>query len=506
MITAVDNLLDRITMYRLVLYVLLAQVGFAAVLGFWGALQYSALAIAASAAFLVLMCWAANNLFAWAFHVPTNVESAAITGLILALIMDPGLTPGSFLLLGWVAILAMAAKYLLAINHKHIFNPAVIAVIITGYALRQPASWWVGTAAMLPITIVGGYLVVRKLRQEEVVGLFVLAALVTVVAVSAVEHLPLVRELRLLLLETPLFFVGTIMLTEPLTVPPTQDLKRIYAALVGIIFVPQIHLGAVYSTPELALALGNVYAFVVSPKYRVAFRLKRKTRVAPDILDFTLLPSRPLVFAPGQYVECTLEHPHADERGNRRFFTLASSPTENAVHLGVRFYREGSTFKRALATLDGRTQLFGAQVAGDFTLPRDPARKLVFIAGGIGITPYRSMLKYLVDTKQQRDIVLIYINKTQQEIIYRDVIAEAQSRLGVKCLYALTDVESIPQSWTGHRGRVTAETLLQVVPDHAERTFYLSGPPDLVRAYERVLHEAGVHGRQIKKDFFQGLV
>lgn len=506
MITSIDNFLDRITMYRLVLYVLLGQVAFAVVLAFWGTLGYSPLAILVSAGFLVVMCWAANNLFAWAFGVPTNVESAAITGLILALIITPGRAPSDFILLGWAAILAMGSKYLLAINHKHIFNPAVIAVIITGYVLKQPAIWWVATAAMLPATVIGGYLVVRKLRQEDVVGLFLAAGVVTVVAASAVAHLTLTRELQQLLVESPVFFLGTIMLTEPLTAPPTRGLKRIYAVLVGILIVPQIHVGALYSTPELALAAGNVYAFFVSPKYRVALRLRRKVRIAPDIMDFMLLPSRPLSYAPGQYLECTLDHPHADDRGNRRFFTLASSPTEEVVRLGVRFYREGSTYKRALATMDARSKLFGAQIAGDFTLPRDPKRKLVFIAGGIGITPFRAMLKYLIDTKQRRDIILIYVNRTAQDIIYRDVLGEAQSKLGVKTLYALTDVNAIPQNWTGHRGRVTAEMLLQVVPDHSERTFYLSGPPDLVRGYERTLREAGVGRRQIKKDFFAGLV
>jgi ferredoxin-NADP reductase/Na+-translocating ferredoxin:NAD+ oxidoreductase RnfD subunit len=506
MITAIDNVLDRITMYRLVVYVLLAQVGFAAVLAFWGVIGYSPLDIVISAAFLVVMCWATNNLLAWAFNVPTNVESAAITGLILALIVTPAAAPSGYLLLGWAAILAMASKYILAWNHKHIFNPAVIAVIITGYVLKSPASWWVATADMLPVTIIGGYLIVRKLRQEAVVGLFVGASIVTVCAVSLAEHLAIPHELNLLLVASPVFFIGSIMLTEPLTAPPTRQLKLIYAALVGILVVPQIHAGSLYTTPELALVVGNVYAFLVGPKYKIVMRLKRKTRVAPDILDFTLLPSRPLAFEPGQYIECTLDHPRADDRGNRRFFTLASSPTEDVVHLGVRFYKQGSTYKRAMSTMDQRSQLYGAQIAGDFTLPRDPKRKLVFIAGGIGITPYRSMLKYLVDTKQRRDVILIYINKSPQDIIYRDVLEAAQSRVGVKTLYALTEEQSIPHNWTGHRGRVTAETLLQIVPDHQERIFYLSGPPDLVRAYDHMLHEAGVHERQIKKDFFPGLV
>src|SRR5690242_17161558 len=104
MIAPLDTLLDRITMYRLVLYVLLGQLGFAVVLAFWGALGYAPLAILASAGFLVVMCWAANNLFAWAFGVPQNIESATITALILALILDPAHSEDGFLVLGWAAI------------------------------------------------------------------------------------------------------------------------------------------------------------------------------------------------------------------------------------------------------------------------------------------------------------------------------------------------------------------------------------------------------------------
>src|SRR5260370_1410080 len=121
-------------------------------------------------------------------------------------------------------------------------------------------------------------------------------------------------------------------------------------------------------------------------------------------------------------MEFTLAHPHSDSRGNRRYFTLASSPTENLVHLGIRFYDQGSSFKQAMFQMNGKTQFVAAQIAGDFTLPTDPSQKLVFIAGGIGITPFRSMLKYLLDTHQRRDIVMFYANRRVDEIVYKDVL------------------------------------------------------------------------------------
>jgi ferredoxin-NADP reductase len=506
MINSFDSFLNGVTMYRLALYVLLGQLAIALGLATFGLLPFSPLALILSTAFLLLLCWAANTLLARAFGVPSNIESASITALILALIFDAPKAPGDLVYLGWVAILAMASKYLLALNKKHLFNPAAVAAVIVGFVVGQPASWWVGTPSMLPAMLIGGVLLVRKVRQEGMVASFLLAALVTVCAVSLILNVPLVSELQLLLAASPLFFFASVMLTEPLTAPPTKGLKRIYGALVGVLFIPQMHLGALYSTPELALVVGNAFSYLVGSKQRVLLALKRKVRLSPDIVDFAFLPSQQLAFAPGQYMELTLAHASADSRGNRRYFTIASSPTEDTVHLGVRFYPRSSTFKRALYALDGRPRMVAGPVAGDFTLPADPTRKLAFIAGGIGITPYRSMLRYLLDTGQTRDIVLFYSNRGVNDIIYQDVIGAAQERLGVRVVHTLTDGAAVPPDWGGYVGRLDERMIAEALPDYRERTFYLSGPPEMVHAAEGVLRRLGVHSGQVKKDDFPGLV
>ncbi|MDQ2715361.1 MAG: RnfABCDGE type electron transport complex subunit D [Chloroflexota bacterium] len=506
MLARIDYLLDRITIYRLVLYMLIGFVAIAAVLAFFHLLAFSPLALVLSTVFLVALCWAANTVLARIFAVPTNVESAYITALILALIIDPAQSVNDLPFLGWAAVLAISSKYIIELHKKHLFNPAAIAAVITAFALHESASWWVGTASMLPAVLLGGVLLVRKLRQGEVVALFVLAALVTVCIVSFLQRLSLTGELQQLLLASPLFFFATIMLTEPLTMPPTQALKRIYGVFVGILFIPQLHLGPIYSTPELALVIGNLYSYIVSPKYRVVLKLKRKSKIASGIIDFAFRPSQQVAFKPGQYMEFTLAHAKPDSRGNRRFFTLASSPTEESLHLGVRFYAEGSSFKQALSKIDGRTTMIAGQIAGDFTLPTDPQQKLVFMAGGIGITPFRSMLRYLLDMKQPRDIVLFYANKTADEIAYQDILSEAQTKLGVRVFYTLTNTAAVPRNWRGLAGRINEHMIQKAVPDYEERTYYLSGPPDMVRAYEQTLKNMYVKGSQIKKDFFPGLV
>lgn len=502
---SIDTLLDRITMYRLVLYVLIALIGLAALLSCFQLLHFSPLSLLLSSAFLVIICWAMNTLCATVFHAPTNIESAFITALILALMLDPARSPGDFRLLGWIAILAMSSKYLLALRQKHLFNPAAIAVVITAFTVNGTASWWIGTAAMLPGVLAGGWLVARKIRQEGMVLLFCAAALLSTCLLTFVDGGTLSTEMTRLLLQSPLFFFACIMLTEPLTVPPTRKLKSIYSLFVGILFVPLVHIGPLYSTPELALVVGNLFSYLVSPKQRVILKLQKKIKIAPDIVDFVFKSSRPLTFTPGQYMECTLEHLHPDSRGNRRYFTLASSPTEQMVHLGVRFYEKSSSFKRAMYWMDGKTKIVGAQIAGDFTLPADPAQKLVFLAGGIGITPFRSMLKYLLDTQQRRDIVLLYANRSVREIVYKDVLNAAAATPGVKIFYTLTDSTAIPRNWSGFTGRINEQMIMRAIPDYEERTYYVSGSPEMVRACEQVLRTLHIKRSQIKKDFFPGL-
>ncbi|GER86101.1 hypothetical protein KDW_02630 [Dictyobacter vulcani] len=155
---------------------------------------------------------------------------------------------------------------------------------------------------------------------------------------------------------------------------------------------------------------------------------------------------------------------------------------------------------------DGKTKIVAAQIAGDFTLPADPSQKLAFIAGGIGITPFRSMLKYLLDKRQRRDIVMFYVNRTSNEIVYKDILHAAYNELGLKLFYTLTDTAAIPRDWPGFVGRITEQMIWQTIPDYTERTFYLSGPPEMVRGYAKVLESAGVKSDQIKQDFFPGLV
>lgn len=504
MITFIDGLLNRITMYRLVLYFLIVLLAVAAIFGFFGMLPYNPIAVIFSSLFLVVAAWAANGIFAKAFDAHPNVESAYITALILALIITPVMPTdaGGVVFLLWAAIWAMACKYILAINKKHLFNPAAFAVALTSLTMNQSASWWIGgNLPMLAFVLVGGLLVTRKIRRFDLALAFFATAAVTIVFTSSVFD-PL-STLQKVALHTPIFFFAFIMLTEPLTTPPTRPLRVVYGALVGVLFAPAIHVGSLYSTPELALLAGNVFSYLVSPKGKFMMKLKEKNHVSDDIYDFVFKTEKPFSFSPGQYMEWTLAHARADGRGNRRYFTIASSPTEANLRLGIKFYEPSSSFKKALHELPPGGTILGGQLAGDFTLPRDKTKKLIFIAGGIGITPFRSMVKYMADKGEVRDAVLLYSNRTAEEIAYRDVFDEAAARIGMKTVYTVTDPgATLPPG--GRTGRIDRALIEREVPDWRDRLFYISGTHAMTTAFKKTLREMGVPRGNIKTDFFPG--
>lgn len=501
----IDNFLDKITMYRLVLYYLLLLLFGAFVLSALGILHFNPFLLIFSALFLTAVCWVTNKIFSWTFKAPTNVESVYISALILALIVSPPQSLGDVMFLFWAGVLTIASKYILAISKKHIFNPVAVAVTITAFSLVGSASWWVGTLPMLPLELLG-LVIVRKIRRYDLIFYFFIAAFITMGVFTILQGGDILHTFQAAITASSIFFFSFVMLTEPLTTPPTKQLQSLYGALVGILFVPQFHIGSFYTTPEIALVIGNIFSYLVSPKTKIIATIMEKKQIGSDIVDFLFSPGKQLAFAPGQYMEWTLQHPKTDSRGNRRYFTIASSPTESSLLLGIRFYQNGSSFKKALLSMPANSKIVGAQISGDFTLPKDKNKKLVFIAGGIGVTPFRSMMKYLVDKNEQRNIVMFYANKRYDEIVYVDVFNQAQRQLGIKMVYTLTDQASIPQNWKGRVGRIDAVMIQQEVPDFKERTFYLSGPHVMVVAYEETLRAMGVPEKQIKKDFFPGLV
>ena len=499
MIREINSFIDRTTMYRLVLYYLLVLFVAALIFGAIGMLPYAPISIIWSGIVLLLAAWVTNTFFSWAFDAVTNFESVYITALILTLIITPVAFSdysGTITLI-IIAAVAMASKYLFAIGKKHLFNPAAIAVALSGLVLGVYASWWVaGNIPLLPFILVGGIMMVRKLRKADVV----LAFFATTILVEAFKSSNPISGVWAMFLHSALFFFAFVMLTEPLTMPPTRKLRIAYGVLVGILFVPGLSIGALYFSPELALLAGNLGSYFVSPKGRSMLTFVERRALANGVYEYLFKINRPLRFKPGQYLEWTLGAVPLDARGNRRFFTIASAPEDKLVALGVRFYDEPSAFKRTLATLASGAPISVASLSGDFVMPSDTKKKLAFLAGGIGVTPFASMARHAIMTGESRDVHLIYSCKTAPEIAYKEVFTNA-SRVGWRTTYALSD-ESISGM---HHGFINAELIKKEIPDYAERLFYISGPPGMVDAMKTILLTLGVSRLNIKTDFFPGL-
>lgn len=501
----IDRFLNAITMYKLVLYGLTVLSMISIAFGFAGVLPYDGISLAFTLGILIAVCYVSNFLFSKIFLAATNSESYYITANILFFILAPVTNMTDVWITIAAGIIAMGSKYLLSIDRKHIFNPAAIAVFILGLCGFGNGIWWVGSGALLPFVAILGLLVVRKIRRFFLLYSFLFTAIVTICLVNVQNDVAIQDSFIQSFTSWPLIFFGTIMLTEPLTTPPRKKLAMMYGALVGVLFGLQFHFGPLHATPEFALLVGNIFSYIVSPKKKLFLNLQSTKQLAPTIYEFAFRKNTTFDYLPGQYLEWTVPHSGVDLRGNRRYFTIASSPTEKEIKLGVKIDPEhASSYKKALLSMKPGGEVIGAQLTGDFVLPKDETKKLVFIAGGIGITPFRSILHSLIDTNTKRDIVLFYACSTASEFVYKDIFAKASEQLGIKIVYVLTHAEDAPTDWQGEKGRLNADMLAKYVPDVKDRMYYISGPNTMVDAYKKVLHEVGVSRGHIITDYFPG--
>jgi ferredoxin-NADP reductase len=145
--------------------------------------------------------------------------------------------------------------------------------------------------------------------------------------------------------------------------------------------------------------------------------------------------------------------------------------------------------------------MYAAQRAGDFTLRADDTRR-IFIAGGIGVTPFVSMVRSAKQQGIQLNATLFYCNKTEADIAYDALFAEAAD-VGLTVVHVLQ--ESAVSSRSHEVGYITKEMLMKYEPNFVTATYYISGPPGLVGAYKKLARGLGVARRRIVTDYFPGL-
>lgn len=511
MIRLLDNLLNRITMYRLLLYFLISLLVLGFILGLTHSILVSPVALVSTVVIYLAVTLGGNWIFARLFGVDSNKESTIITALILSLISGPVsvLTdPLHAAYLALAGLFAIASKYLLSIRRQHIFNPAAAGIFLTGILFGQYSSWWVGNVDLLPLVVVGGFLVLRKINRFRMVGVFLGAEIIFLIGQGIVMGTGAVmsplQSLSFVFLHTEIIFAAVVMFTEPLTSPKTFPKQAIYAVVTAFFFLPQMTILGFTVNPENALLIGNLIAYLMAPGYKLGLRLKERREIGPNIMSFTFDYPRGFTHKLGQYMEWTIPLRKTDSRGNRRFFSIASSPTEPELMIAARFYDGSSAYKRALALMQPGDRIVAGELSGEFVLPKNPSIPLVFIAGGIGITPFRSMIKHMSDTDDRRPVVLFYSNYYPEEIVFSDVLKEAEQKIGLKVVHTLTDCERVPKNWCGRTGFVDETMIAEEVPDYKERHFFISGSLKMVEAMQGVLHRLGVHASRIKTDFFPG--
>lgn len=496
----VDNFLNKFTMYFVVLWGLRIIVAWSVILSVFGFITYKPLNLIFSFCLLVAICFLANKLFAIIFKVPENKESWTITALILYLVLLPINSIDSAFIFVIAGTLAMASKYLIAPNKRHIFNPAAFGLAVIGLIGSGQAQWWVATMYMFPVVLIIGLIIVRKIRRFHLFLTFVIVSFLTYSINALLGKQDVVSLWSQIFFTWPIFFLGSVMLVEPITTPPTKRLQMIYASIVGILTGIQFHFGPIYSSLELSLILGNVFSYAVSFKYRLVLTLKEKIELSPNIYEFIFSSNRKFAYLPGQYLEWTLGHKKSDNRGIRRYFSLASAPTEKDVRIGIRVEKEkGSSYKKALMNLKVGSKLFAGELTGDFVLPKKE-NKYVFIAGGIGITPFRSIIKNAIDKSENLDAVLFYSSSSEKDFVFKDVFDSASS-IGLKTVY----IASHPsESWKGKSGRIDEKMIKEEVPDFNNRIYYLSGPNSMVESYKKLLRSLGIMPHKIVTDYFPG--
>jgi ferredoxin-NADP reductase len=229
--------------------------------------------------------------------------------------------------------------------------------------------------------------------------------------------------------------------------------------------------------------------------------IKEKREVAKGTLMVTFeLDSDEVDWTPGEYfwVEL-LDPPYEDEKGARRHITVVTSPTEGVLGLATRI--RDSAFKKSLVEMPEGSAVDVEQPKGSFVLPEDTSPRYAFVAGGIGITPFRSMLRYIADKGLDYDITLVYSNRDAESTAFLDELKELESVVP-RCRLVLTMTDD--PSWDGDTRMLDAGVLRDMLGDLESYHFMVAGPPPMAKSVEASLLDAGLSEDQVQSDSFSG--
>jgi ferredoxin-NADP reductase len=495
----IERITNRVTMEKLILYCLFAIFIVAVVMSYFGELPFTPIAIITSFAVLIFVSYGINLLLGYLYNVGVSYESPVITALILGFLINPTLDVVGLVIIAFTAIVAMASKFVLAVRGRHLFNPAAIAVLLVGFTGLQYATWWVATPVLLPIVLLGAFLILHKTRHLLMGTLFVAIAATTIIISGILSGSDFSYIAAAAFLSWPIIFFAGYMLTEPMTLPPRRWQKLILAALAGVGIALPFHIAGFVSSPEFVLVVINFIAFFYGQRRGVRLTLSTIRALTPTVKEFTFRPVKGVRFEAGQYLELNLPHAKPDQKGTRRSFSIVGIPNGKELAVSVKIPQSPSSFKRALDELKPGAFLTATRISGDFVLPKNTRTPLLFIAGGIGITPFISHIRTLAEKGGGYNINLIYAVNNTEELAYIDELLAAGVSISV---VSSTIHAKNPAIQYSDQPYITKGVLSALVPDLSTRKVYVSGPPLMVESVQKNLQDLGV--KHINKDFFNG--
>lgn len=233
-------------------------------------------------------------------------------------------------------------------------------------------------------------------------------------------------------------------------------------------------------------------------------KLVNKKLIAEDTMAFYFEKPQGFEYLPGQFIYLTLPALKNDYRGPTRQFTLASSPTEEYLMIATRI-RDESEFKQALAGLKSGEQTDIEGPSGTFILDEKESGNHVLLAGGIGITPFRSFIKYNIDKKlTSTELHLIYSNKIPELASFKDELANWSKVRNIKVDMCITRPKESKVKWGGLSGRIDGNMIRKRVTDYKSQNYWICGPPNMVDAMFMVLSKLKIPGKQIYSEKFSG--
>jgi ferredoxin-NADP reductase len=233
-------------------------------------------------------------------------------------------------------------------------------------------------------------------------------------------------------------------------------------------------------------------------------KLKGRQEVAEQTMAFWFEKPATFAFTPGQFIELTLlDPPESDAEGNSRVFSIASAPDEDFIMVATRL--RDTAFKRALGHLSTGTEVKVEGPFGDLRLHNDKSRAAVVLTGGIGITPFRSILLSAAKEKRPQRIFLFYANRRPEDAAFLDELQDLEKQNPNYTLFAcMNEMEHSHRRWQGETGVIDAQMLAKHLKGVVSPIYYITGPPTMVQAMHAMLTETGVDDDNIRIEEFAG--